>query len=84
MTAIKPATPHYTLDAGRCIVRAGVPFCTLHGVGQYSPTELDAFARQVVRDANAYPRLVAALKMHARCEHGGNAAYHLLRDLGEE
>ena len=50
MPTLKPA---YTLAAGRCIVKDGVPFATLHGVGQYSPTDLDAFARDVVADQDA-------------------------------
>lgn len=38
----------YTLDAGRCIVKNGTPLCTLHGVGEYDPTTLDALARRIV------------------------------------
>lgn len=42
----------YTLDAGRCIVRDGVAFATIHGIHPYSPTELDQFARRVVACLN--------------------------------
>lgn len=35
----------YDLQAGRCITKDGVPFVTIHGCGQYNPTEVDEFAR---------------------------------------
>jgi len=55
----------YTLDAGRLIVRDGVPFATLHGVRPYDPVELDAFAREVVAVLTVAPELLAALKRTA-------------------
>jgi hypothetical protein len=60
------APPRYTLDAGRCIVRDGVPLVTLHKVGSdaagyaLTPTEADEFARLVVDALNAYDRQGAA------------------------
>ncbi len=39
---------NYTLEPGRCIVRDGKPLCTLHGVADYEPAELDDFATEVV------------------------------------
>lgn len=52
----------YALDAGRLIVRDGKPLAALHGVGQYQPTELDQFARDVVTHANYFERLRAATR----------------------
>ena len=52
----------YRLDAGRLIVRDGVPFATLHGVRPYEPVELDAFAREVVATLNTAPELLATLR----------------------
>lgn len=51
--------PRFTLAAGRCIVRDGVPFATIHGVSHgrpYDPTELDNFAREVVAVLNEAPQ----------------------------
>lgn len=57
-------TPDYTLEAGRCIVRDGRPFVTIHGVNPpgmlYSPAEVDSFARDVVRAVNSHADLLAA------------------------
>jgi hypothetical protein len=38
----------YTLQAGRCIVKDGIPLATLGGVGHYDPCELDDLARTIV------------------------------------
>lgn len=50
--AIYPKPPTYTLDAGRCIVKDGTPFFTLHGVGNYDPCELDTMAKAIVASLN--------------------------------
>ena len=52
----------YTLHAGRCIVRDGVPLATLHGVHPYDPCDLDVFARQIVTALNLTPAALAALR----------------------
>ena len=83
----------YGLEAGRCVTVNGHQFATIHGVREYTPWEVDAFAREVVRNANAYPRLVEALRnvvnergegiyscVHPRVVRDVRA---LLRDLGE-
>jgi hypothetical protein len=54
----------YTLDAGRCVCRDGVPLFTLHRVyadkraGTYTalPHLVDAYARRVVAALNAQER----------------------------
>lgn len=49
----------YTLQAGRCILRDGIPFVTIHGccdrtTGEgFDPTAWDNFARGTVRILNA-------------------------------
>lgn len=60
----------FTLDAGRCIVRDGVPFASIHGVWQYDPCEVDKLARQVA----ALPELVAALEAMLTCDESNNSA----------
>lgn len=54
----------YTLEAGRCIVRDGVPIATVSRVGSDSkghaltPAEVDEFARRVVTALNACEVLI--------------------------
>lgn len=43
----------YAIEAGRVITLNGQPFASIHGEGNYRPTELDAFARFVVALLNA-------------------------------
>ena len=46
-------TPHYTLQAGRLIVRDGVPLATLHGAkAGYDPVEVDELVVQIVKLLN--------------------------------
>lgn len=63
----KTATaPTFSLTAGRCINRDGKPFVTVHGVNppgmHYSPAEVDAFAKELVRAVNSHADFVAALQ----------------------
>lgn len=44
--------PRYDLQAGRLIVRNGAPLCTLHGVGQYDPVEVDELVVLIVKLLN--------------------------------
>lgn len=52
----------YTLEAGRCIVRDGVPIATIHGVRNYDPCELDQLARDIIPAINSHAALVEALE----------------------
>lgn len=45
----------YALEAGRCITKNGTPLATLHGVGNYDPSELDTLARVIVNKLNGEP-----------------------------
>lgn len=87
----------YTLEAGRLVLCYGQPLATIHGANRdglpndktatgYSPTEVDAFARNVVKHANAYPRLVKALRttLRSAAEHDRVVGRAILRELGEE
>jgi hypothetical protein len=46
----------YKLESGRCIVKSGIPLATIHGVGNYVPTEIDKLARDIVAALNSIER----------------------------
>lgn len=62
MPTMSQHTPTYTLDAGRTIVKDGVPLACISGLGIYDPCEVDELARTAVRAVNAHEVLVEALR----------------------
>lgn len=60
----------YTLEAGRLIVRDGVPLATLHGVRPHEPRELDELAREVVARLNA--QCAPKPRIKPVCSHCGS------------
>ena len=48
----EPRCPRYTLEAGRSILRDGVPFIIIEREGTTRPVDADAAARKIVKMLN--------------------------------